>query len=104
MLQVSSGVLHGILNISPEKIQAVDMDTINSPIHYSFVSGTPSSYADYFKIDPETGAVRQIRAVDTSTTKMFNIIIKVRGGNRSVAWGTLREVLYATYRIAGACF
>ncbi|KAJ3640599.1 hypothetical protein Zmor_027153 [Zophobas morio] len=75
---VSSGVLHGILNISPEKIQAVDMDTINSPIHYSFVSGTPNSYADYFKVDPETGAVRQIKAVDTSTTKMFNIIIKAQ--------------------------
>lgn len=54
------------------------MDTINSPIHYSFVSGTPESYDEYFKIDAETGAVRQIKAVDTSTTKMFNIIIKVK--------------------------
>ncbi|XP_044262144.1 cadherin-99C [Tribolium madens] len=75
---VSSGVLHGILNISPEKIQAVDMDTINSPIHYSFVSGTPESYSEYFQIDPETGAVRQVKAVDTSTTKQFNIIIKAQ--------------------------
>lgn len=53
------------------------MDTVNSPILYSFASGTPSSYSEYFKIDPDTGAIHQIKAVDTSTTKMFNIIIKV---------------------------
>lgn len=70
-------MLHGILNISPEKIQAVDMDTINSPIRYSFISGQPKSYGDYFRIDPETGAVHQIAAVDTSTAKLFTIIIKV---------------------------
>ncbi|XP_060526708.1 cadherin-99C [Cylas formicarius] len=75
---VSSGVQHGILNISPEKIQAVDMDTINSPIRYSFVSGTPSSYSEYFKINPDTGAVHQIKAVDTTTTKQFEIIIKAQ--------------------------
>lgn len=74
---MSSGVLHGILNISPEKIQAVDMDTINSPIRYSFVSGTPDSYGEYFRIDQETGAVHQTKPVDTSTTKKFEIIIKV---------------------------
>ncbi|KAI4458345.1 fat atypical cadherin-related [Holotrichia oblita] len=75
---VSSGVLHGVLNISPEKIQAVDMDTINSPIHYTFVSGVPDSYKEYFRIDPDTGAVHQVKAVDTSTTKPFNIIIKAQ--------------------------
>lgn len=53
------------------------MDTINSPIKYSFVSGTPNSYADYFRIDQEKGTIHQIKAVDTSTTKTFNIIIKV---------------------------
>lgn len=67
----------GILNISPEKIQAVDMDSINAPIKYSFLSGTPSSYKDYFEINEQTGAVRQIRAVDTSITKKFEIIVKV---------------------------
>ncbi|KAG5889476.1 hypothetical protein JTB14_026489 [Gonioctena quinquepunctata] len=75
---VSSGVLHGILNISPEKIQAIDMDTINSPIRYSFVSGSPDSYVDYFRIDPDTGAVHQTKPVDTSTTKKFSIIIKAQ--------------------------
>jgi protocadherin-15 len=69
--------LAGILNISPEKIQAVDMDSINAPIKYSFLSGTPSSYKDYFEINEQTGAVRQIRAVDTSITKKFEIIVKV---------------------------
>lgn len=73
---VSSGVLAGILAISPEKIQAVDMDSINAPISYSFLSGTPSSFRDYFEINPSTGAVRQIKSVDTSVTKKFEIIVK----------------------------
>lgn len=75
--QVSSGVLSGILNISPEKIQAVDMDSINAPIHYSFLSGNPPNYRDFFEINPNTGAVKQIKAVDTTVTKKFDIIIKV---------------------------
>ncbi|XP_076395319.1 cadherin 99C isoform X2 [Megachile rotundata] len=73
---VSSGVLSGILNISPEKIQAVDMDSINAPIYYSFLSGSPSNYRDFFEINPNTGAVKQIKAVDTTVTKKFDIIIK----------------------------
>ncbi|XP_072398558.1 cadherin-99C [Diabrotica undecimpunctata] len=75
---VSSGILQGVLNISPEKIQAVDMDTINSPIQYSFVSGVPETYSNYFRIDSETGQVHQIKPVDTSTTKKFSIIIKAQ--------------------------
>lgn len=67
----------GILAISPEKIQAVDMDSINAPISYSFLSGTPASYRDYFEINPSTGAVRQIKPVDTSVAKKFEIIVKV---------------------------
>lgn len=54
------------------------MDTINSPIRYTFVSGVPESYKEYFRIDPDTGAVHQVKAVDTSTTKLFNVIIKVK--------------------------
>ncbi|KAH1012859.1 hypothetical protein HUJ05_011939 [Dendroctonus ponderosae] len=75
---VSAGVNQGILNTLPEKIQAVDMDTINSPIKFSFVSGTPASYVEYFKINPDTGAVHQIKAVESATTKKFNIIIKAQ--------------------------
>lgn len=70
-------MLSGILNISPEKIQAVDMDSINAPIHYSFLSGNPSNYREFFEINPNTGAVKQIKAVDTTVTKKFDIIIKV---------------------------
>ncbi|XP_066251478.1 cadherin-99C isoform X2 [Euwallacea similis] len=75
---VSAGLNQGVLNISPEKIQAIDMDTINSPIRYSFISGAPESYAEYFKIQPDTGAVHQIKAVEAATTKKFNIIIKAQ--------------------------
>nr|XP_034178861.1 cadherin-99C isoform X3 [Osmia lignaria] len=73
---VSSGVLSGILNISPEKIQAVDMDSINAPIYYTFLSGNPSNYREFFEINPNTGAVKQIKAVDTTVTKKFDINIK----------------------------
>ncbi|XP_014233945.1 cadherin-99C isoform X2 [Trichogramma pretiosum] len=73
---VSSGVLSGILNIAPEKIQAVDMDSINAPIRYSFLSGFPANYREFFEINPSTGAVNQVRAVDTTVTKKFDIIIK----------------------------
>jgi len=77
LFQVSSGKLAGILNIFPEKIQAIDMDSLNAPIKYSFLSGTPSTYKDFFEIDERTGAVRQIKVVDTSITKKFEIIVKV---------------------------
>lgn len=73
---VQSGKLAGILHVSPEKIQAVDMDSINSPIAYSFLSGSPASFRDYFEINPQTGAVRQTQPVDTSVTKKFHLIIK----------------------------
>lgn len=53
------------------------MDSINSPISYSFLSGTPSSYREYFEINPTTGAVRQIKPVDTAVTKKFELIVKV---------------------------
>lgn len=72
-----SGILAGTLNIQPEKIQAIDMDTINAPIHYSIMRGTPSSFSEYFEINPSTGAVRQIKAVDTGVAKKFDLIIKV---------------------------
>lgn len=75
--QVSSGVLTGVLTISPEKLQAIDMDSINAPIEYAFLSGQPANYNEFFQINPTTGIVRQIRAVDTSVTKQFDIIVKV---------------------------
>jgi len=53
------------------------MDSLNYPIEYSFIDGTPSFYSEYFTIDPQFGTVKQIKAVDTSLTKRFSITVKV---------------------------
>lgn len=71
----------GVLTIRPEKIQAVDMDSLNYPIRYSFIEGSPSFYADFFTIDPQFGTVKQIKAVDTSLVKRFSITVKVSRTN-----------------------
>ncbi|CAK1544137.1 unnamed protein product [Leptosia nina] len=73
---VNSGVLAGILTIEPEKIQAVDMDTLNARIKYSIESGQPDSWSTYFDIDENTGAVRQLLPVDTSIAKKYQLVIK----------------------------
>ncbi|CAB3235908.1 unnamed protein product [Arctia plantaginis] len=73
---VNSGVLAGILTIEPEKIQAVDMDTLDARIRYSIESGEPDSYNTYFAIDQNTGAVRQLVPVDTTIAKKFQLVIK----------------------------
>ncbi|XP_028034875.1 cadherin-99C [Bombyx mandarina] len=73
---VNSGMLAGILSLEPEKIQAVDMDTLNARIRYSIESGEPESWPDYFTIDTNTGAVRQLVPVDTSIAKKFQLVIK----------------------------
>ncbi|XP_002037260.2 cadherin-99C [Drosophila sechellia] len=73
---VPAGSLLGVLTVLPERIQAVDLDTINSPIRYSFASGMPGNYADYFQIDESTGVLKQTKAVDTSTAKKYDIIVK----------------------------
>lgn len=70
-------MLSGVLLISPEKIQAVDMDTLQAPIRYSFLSGTPADWAEYFEIHPSTGAVHQIKAIDTVEPKRYELIVKV---------------------------
>lgn len=53
--QVIRSVLTGVLDVRPTKILATDKDSINAPIHYAFVNGTPSSYLSYFLIDGQTG-------------------------------------------------
>lgn len=74
---VPSGTLQGVLNIHPERIQAVDLDQISAPIRYSFLSGTPSSYSDYFEIDEQTGIVKQTKLVDSSVTaRQFDITVQ----------------------------
>ena len=58
--RVTSGVITGVLDIKPDTIHAVDQDSLRSEISYSFLSGKPTFYADYFSIDSRTGVVRQI--------------------------------------------
>lgn len=53
------------------------MDSLNSPIAYSFLSGSPASYPQFFEINPSTGIVKQVKPVESSSVKKFEIIIKV---------------------------
>ncbi|XP_063705684.1 cadherin-99C [Culicoides brevitarsis] len=74
---VPAGTLQGVLTVQPERIQAVDLDTISSPIKYSFLSGIPMSYDKYFEIDEQTGVLKQTKIVDASiTARKFDIIVK----------------------------
>lgn len=74
---VPAGTLQGVLNIHPERIQAVDLDQISAPIKYTFLSGTPSSYSDFFEIDEQTGIVKQTKLVDSSVTaRQFDITVQ----------------------------
>ena len=74
--RVTSGVVTGVLDIKPDTIHAVDQDTLRSEISYSFVSGKPSFYADYFTIDSKTGVVRQIREADRETAGEFEMVLQ----------------------------
>ncbi|CAL8106487.1 unnamed protein product [Orchesella dallaii] len=73
---VTRSVLTGVLDVRPAKILATDKDSINSPIHYAFVNGTPASYLSYFLIDGQTGIVRQIRPIDNDQETRFEIYLK----------------------------
>jgi hypothetical protein len=42
-----------------------------------FLSGQPSTFATYFRINPESGEVRQIRPIDQLDVKEFVIYVKV---------------------------
>lgn len=73
---VSVGVLQGVLPVQPERIQAVDLDTISAPIRYSFMKGAPSNYHEYFAIDEGTGILKHIKIVDANVASEFEIIVK----------------------------
>lgn len=83
------------MDIRPEKVLAFDKDSLQSPIHYTFFNGTPSSYLSYFLIDGSSGKfsntffyffyfytstipgiIRQIRAIDNDFETRFEIFIK----------------------------
>ncbi|KAG8223913.1 hypothetical protein J437_LFUL001993, partial [Ladona fulva] len=90
---VSSGILAGVLNINPVKIRAVDRDSIGSVIEYSFLSGMPSTYKDYFEINPQTAVVKQIRPVDTSIAKKFELIVKAEEKSESKRFATAKLII-----------
>lgn len=74
---VPQGTSQGILNIHPERIQAVDLDKISATIKYSFLRGNPSNFGDYFEIDENTGTVNQKKLIDSSVTaRQFEITIQ----------------------------
>lgn len=73
---VAVGVLQGVLPVHPERIQAIDLDTISAPIRYSFLKGSPSNYHEYFAIDESTGILKHIKVVEASTANEFEIIVK----------------------------
>ncbi|CAL4064956.1 unnamed protein product, partial [Meganyctiphanes norvegica] len=74
--KVTSSKISGVLNVDPDQIRAVDQDSLAAPVSYSFISGTPSNFENFFKIDSQTGSVTQIAAVQESSIKQFTINIK----------------------------
>jgi len=81
--RVVSGVTAGVLDIKPDKIQAEDQDSLRSEILYTFISGKPNFYADYFSIDRKTGVVRQTRSLDRETASEFEMIIMAEENNEN---------------------
>lgn len=73
---VSIGVLQGVLPVQPERIQAIDMDSISAPIRYSFLRGKPSNFREYFTIDEDTGILKHIKPVEANSVNEFEILIK----------------------------
>ena len=74
--KVVSGVSSGPLNVSPEKIHAEDQDTIRSVVEYEFMNGNPADYANFFKINFQTGVVSQIAPVSRISAKEYNLTVR----------------------------
>lgn len=79
----------------PEKIRAVDLDAIATPIRYEFLSGTPSNYNEYFEIDESSAEVRQVKLVDSSVTdRQFEITIKAEEKSAQQRFTTARLTIH----------
>lgn len=88
---VPAGTLQGVLDILPERIQAIDLDSISASIKYSFLSGTPSNFRDYFEINEQTGIVTQMKVVDSFVTaREFDIIVKAEEVSESKRFTTAK--------------
>jgi protocadherin-15 len=90
---VSSGILSGVLSVRPERIHAVDMDSLGRAVQYSFADGSPSTYNEYFEIDSRTGAVRQIRPVDTSVAKRFEMVVRAQEDSENKRSATAKLII-----------
>ncbi|XP_037084262.1 cadherin-99C-like, partial [Pollicipes pollicipes] len=75
---VISRELSGVLDVRPERIHAVDRDTLGAGIEYRAISGQPPDYHQYFEIDLSSGQVRQIQPVDRARVKQFVITVQAR--------------------------
>ncbi|XP_055624574.1 cadherin-99C isoform X2 [Toxorhynchites rutilus septentrionalis] len=92
---VPAGTLQGVLTVTPERIQAVDLDTISAPIRYTFLSGIPGNYDDYFEIDSQTGVLKQTKLVDASVTaKKFDIIVKAEEVSEMKRFATAKLTIH----------
>ncbi|XP_063064674.1 protocadherin Fat 4 [Engraulis encrasicolus] len=69
-------------SVLPEAIKAQDGDKgINQPVVYSITSVDPSEFRDKVDIDPNTGVILVIRALDREQVSSFNIQIKAEQNN-----------------------
>lgn len=91
---VPAGTLEGVLSVKPERIQAVDLDTISAPIHYSFESGQPPNYRDYFEIDKLTGVLKHIKIVDANVANRFDIVVKAEEDSEAKRFTTAKLTIH----------
>ncbi|XP_068204162.1 cadherin-99C-like [Palaemon carinicauda] len=93
---VISGEVSGVLKIEPERIHAMDLDSLAYPIRYSFMSGRPGTYDKYFAINQRTGAVTNIAAIDRAITKKFEIILKAEEESEAKRFATAKLTIDVT--------
>ncbi|XP_022708177.1 cadherin-99C-like isoform X2 [Varroa jacobsoni] len=74
--EVASGAIEGALKLRPDTIYARDQDSMDHPIQYSFVDGTPSDFRSIFEINITTGIVSQIAPASRAVTTHYSITVK----------------------------
>ncbi|XP_042232357.1 cadherin-99C-like [Homarus americanus] len=90
---VTSGEVSGVLSIQPERIHAVDLDSLSTPVRYSFMSGRPGTYDRFFVINPQSGAVTHTTAVERAVTTKFEIVVKAEEESEAKRFATAKLVI-----------
>ena len=90
---ITEGRVSGVLTTYPGRIHAKDMDAIGSNIVYSFVSGTPSNFELFFEIDSRTATIKQIRPIDRSQIKQFELYIQAMENSARQGKATARLLI-----------